>query len=308
MTKLDRRLFLKNTIALSAGAWSALNFGTARSVLAQQSAATLPDLVAVKNGEPDVMFDQAIAQMGGISRFVKKGQVVIVKPNIGWNRGPETGANTHPLLVKRIVEQCVHAGAKKVYVFDNTVSWAWRAYKNSGIEAAAKEAGATIAPANNEKYYQKIDIPQAKLLKTAKAHELFLEADTVINVPVLKHHGSTRLTVAMKNLMGVVWDRRWYHNHGLHQSIADFCLYRKPDLNIVDAYRITMDNGPSRGRPEDLVMKKSLLMSTDIVSVDAAAAKLFGIEPKQVKYIGFGANQGIGKMQLKDLNIRRLSV
>lgn len=308
MKKIDRRSFLKNSLGLTAGTLGGYLIGVPGTVLGESELSPHPDLVAIRNGSPDVMFDRAIKSLGGIERFVKKGHIVLVKPNIGWNQAPESGANTNPLLVKRIVEHCVMAGAKKVYVLDNTVSWPWKAYEKSGIEAAAKDAGAKVIAANREKYYHQVDIPSARVLTKTKIHELYLEADTIINVPVLKHHSSAQITSAMKNLMGIVWDRRWYHRHGLHQSIADFCLHRKPDLNVVDAYRMTTANGPSRARPQDIVLKKSLLLSTDIVAVDAAAAKLFGSEPKSIPYIDFAAKHKIGKADLNALRIKKFSL
>jgi len=120
--KQDRREFLKNNLAIGAAAWGSLLFGGIDSLFAQEVSNFLPDLVALKNGEPDILFDKGIAAMGGMATFVKWGQTVVVKPNIGWNREPETGANTNPLLVKRVIEHSFDAGAKKVYVFDHSVS------------------------------------------------------------------------------------------------------------------------------------------------------------------------------------------
>ena len=128
----------------------------------------------------------------------------------------------------------------------------------------------------------------------------------LINVPVLKHHSSAQLTAAMKNLMGVVWDRMSYHLWGLHHCISDFCLLRAPNLNIVDAYVVTMANGPQRSRPEDLVTMKSLLISPDIVAIDAAAAKLWGVEPESVKYIRLAHEKQLGNMHLNELKIKKI--
>ncbi len=305
---MSRREFCKKSMTAGAALYSASLFGWTDTLSAQETSAALPDLVAIKNGEPDVMFDQGIAAMGGMEKFVQKGQTVVVKPNIGWKRGPETAANTNPLLVKRIVEHCVNAGAKKVYVFDNTVypARAAQCYKLSGIEDAAKAAGALVAPADHAKYYSEIEIPEAAVLKKVMVHELLLETDVLINVPVLKHHFASHLTIAMKNLMGVVLDRDYYHGRGLHECISDFCLYRKPDLNIVDAYQVTMANGPQRARPTDLALKKTLLLSQDIVAVDAAAAKIFGVEPQKVQHIQLGHDKKLGTMNLQDLNIQRI--
>ena len=170
-------------------------------------------MVAVLGGKPEAMFDLGMQELGGMTSFVKKGQKVVVKPNIGWDRTPEYAANTHPMLVKRVVEHCFSAGAKEVYVFDHTCDNWVNCYKNSGIEKAAKDAGAKVVPAHNESYYQEVAIPSAKILKSAKVHELILEADVFINVPVLKNHESTMMTSAMKGMMGVVWDRGYWHRN-----------------------------------------------------------------------------------------------
>jgi len=280
-------------------------------ILPRKSAAAqgdMPDLVAVRDGEPDAMFDRAIEALGGISRFVPKGATVVVKPNIGWVRPGESGANTNPILVKRVVEACLQAGAKKVYVFDHTVGEKMKeCYEKSGIGPAAKAAGAILAAASNEKYYEKKQIAGAARLKEVAVHELILESDVLINIPVLKHHGGAKASIAMKNLMGCIWDRRAYHKDGaLHDSISDFCLLRKPQLNIVDAYRVTMANGPQRARPEDVVLKKMLLASTDIVAVDAAAVRLLRPESHGAKHIALAAEKKIGSMDLTKLDIRKI--
>lgn len=267
----------------------------------------LYDLVAIKGGEPGFMFDQAIEAMGGIGTFVKKGQTVLLKPNIGWDVAPERAGNTHPALVKRVIEHCLQAGAKKVYVFDNTCDKWDRCYANSGIEKAVKDAGGTIVPGNTESYYHEVDIPGGVSLKKAKVHELVLESDAFINMPVLKHHSSAKLTVTLKNLMGVVWDRGYWHRNDLHQCIADYgTFYKKPTLNIVDAYRVMMKNGPRGISESDVSVMKSMILSTDMVAADTAAAKMFGIEPDDVGYIGLADALGAGTMQLDQLNIHRI--
>jgi len=304
--KMDRRAFCKKSFAVGAAIYGASFFGWTTNLAAQDTSAFIPDLVAVKNGEPDVLFDKAIEAMGGMSKFVQKGQKVLVKPNIGWNSTPETGANTNPLLVKRIVEHCVNAGAKKVYVFDHAVDYSVQTYETSGIAEAAKAGGATVVPAHEEKYYHKVAVPGSQVLKELQVHEMLLESDVFINVPVLKHHMASDITIAMKNLMGVVWDRGFYHNNGLDQCIAEFCLYRKPDLNVVDAYLVMMARGPKWGGPEDRSLKKTLLISQDIVAIDAAAAKIFGVEPEKIPHIKLGHEKQVGNMNLEGRNIKRI--
>jgi len=308
--KHDRREFIRKSVSMGIAAGSALMFGKPGNLFAKQAASGVPELVEVRNGEPDAMFNKAIELMGGMSKYVRKGQTVVVKPNIGWNKRPEVGANTNPLLMKTVVQHCFQAGAKKVYVFDNvaysSTGMADQCYKNSGIEDAAKSAGALVTPADNEKYFQKVEVPGGKSLKTTAVHELVLESDVLINIPVLKNHRGTHLTIAMKNLMGIVWDRLAYHYSDLDQCIADFCLYKKPALNIVDAYRVMMKDGPQGTVPENAALKKTLLISEDIVAIDAAATKIFGRKPEEIKYIKMANELGIGNMNPDELKIKKV--
>lgn len=297
---MDRRQFIGT--AAAAGAYLAL--GDARKAL---GAPGTPDLVAVKGGEAAALFDRGIQELGGMKAFVKKGQKVLVKPNIGWDVPPERAANTHPALVARIVEQALAAGAREVYVFDHSCDSGPRCYKTSGIEAAARAAGAKVAPGDAEGSYQTVKVP-GKALTQAKVHELLLQADVFINVPVLKHHSSSDLTIGMKNLMGVVWDRSFWHRNDLMQCIADMAAYRKPDLTVVDAYRVLKRYGPRGLDEEDVVAMKTQLLSADPVAADAAAAKLFGAGPKDASYIGKAAAAGVGRMDLDKLDIRRITL
>jgi len=196
-----------------------------------------------------------------------------------------------------------------VTCFDNTCDH-WRdAYRESGIEAAVKDAGGLVAPANSERYFHSVELPSGITLRTAQVHEAWMEADVIFNVPVLKHHSGTGLTAAMKNLMGAVWDRRFYHRFGLDQCIADFATYaKKPTLNIIDAGRVMLNGGP-RGRFNSQFKRLDMLIaSPDIVAADIAASLSFGGKPEDFPYIGKGAAQGVGKGSLDGLDVRRLRV
>ena len=304
---MKRRSFISTTLkaGLAAGAGlSSLNYaGTISSSLFPFS--DNYDLAAIKGGEPDAMFDEAIKSLGGMSKFVKKGQTVVVKPNIGWDVSPERAGNTNPLLVNRIIKHCFDAGAKDVFVFDHTCDNWNKCYSNSGIEKAAKDANAKVVSGASEGYYQEVTVKQGKKLKKTKVHELILESDVFINVPVLKNHSSADLTIGMKNLMGNVWDRGYWHSNDLHQCIADFTSWRKPDLTIVDAYYVMKKNGPRGVSKEDVVTMKSQILSTDIVAADAAAAKLFGKNPGDIDYIRIADEMKIGTMKLDKLSIYR---
>lgn len=313
---MDRRDFLR-TVAI-AGVAATVKFEGAMDVMAQTVKQTDAgsagyDLVAVMGGEPDEMFRQAIAQMGGMKKFVKPGSKVVVKPNIGWDKTPELAGNTNPKLVTEIIKQCFAAGAKEVTVFDHTCDDWQKCYKNSGIEAAAKAAGAKVLPADQESYYREISLPRGKNLKKAKVHNAIMDCDVWINVPVLKNHGGAQLTISMKNHMGIVWDRGFFHQHDLQQCIADICTMSKPAvLNVVDAYRIMKTNGPRGRSASDVVLAKGLFMSQDIVAVDTAAARFFNqvreIPLDKVGHLSKAQELKVGTMDIDKLKVKRIKI
>lgn len=313
---MDRRDFLR-TVAI-AGVAATVKFEGAMDVMAQtvkqtEAGSAGYDLVAVMGGEPDEMFRQAIAQMGGMKKFVKPGSKVVVKPNIGWDKTPELAGNTNPKLVTEIIKQCFAAGAKEVTVFDHTCDDWQKCYKNSGIEAAAKAAGAKVLPADQESYYREISLPRGKNLKKAKVHNAIMDCDVWINVPVLKNHGGAQLTISMKNHMGIVWDRGFFHQHDLQQCIADICTMSKPAvLNVVDAYRIMKTNGPRGRSASDVVLAKGLFMSQDIVAVDTAAAKFFNqvreMPLDKVGHLSKAQELKVGTMDIDKLKVKRIKI
>ena len=271
------------------------------------------DMVAVMGGTPAAMFRKAMIEMGGMGRYVKKGQKVCVKPNIGWDKSPEMASNTNPELVAEIVKQCLQAGASEVVVFDHTCDDWRKCYANSGIEAAAKAAGAKVLPAHQESYYRSVDLPKGVKLKSTKVHEAILDSDVWINVPVLKNHGGAKMSISMKNLMGIVWDRGYFHSHDLQQCIADVnSLDKKAVLNVVDAYRLMKENGP-RGKSEaDVVLSKALFVSSDSVAVDTAATNFFNQVRKMpldsVEYLEKAQQLKVGTMNLEKLKVKKVKI
>lgn len=309
--KITRHEFLK-TVALGGLTTTLASLGEI-SMLAQTKAAEqgkAVDFVALLGGEPAPMFEKGIGALGGIERFVKKGDRVTIKPNIGWDKTPELAGNTNPDLIVSLINACKDAGAKEIVVFDNTCD-NWRmCYEHSGIEEAAKKAGAVVMPANEERYYREVKLPKGIALKSAMIHQAILDCDVWFNVPVLKNHGGAKMTIAMKNLMGIVWDRRAFHQKGLDQSIADIGTIEKPAaLNIVDAYRIMKTNGPRGLNASDVELTKALFMSTDPVAVDTAATKFFGqfvnMPLDNVKYLPMGETHKLGTMNVGDLSQER---
>lgn len=311
---MERRDFLKVAIASAVAGAVKLEGNT---ILAADKA-TEPDveandLVAVMGGEPAELYRKGIEAMGGMGRFVKKGQKVTIKPNIGWDKTPEFGANTNPELVALIVKDCLAAGAASVTVFDHTCDEWEGCYKNSGIQEAAEKAGAKVAFGHDKRYYREVELPLAVNMKKPLIHESILDCDVWINVPVLKNHSSAKMTIAMKNYMGIVWDRGFMHTHNLSQSIADATTYEKrPVLNIVDAYRIMTQNGPKGKTLDDIQMAKAIFMSTDIVAVDTAAAKFFtqyrNIDLKKLTYIPMAEEAKVGTMDLDSLKVKKIKL
>ena len=312
---MDRRDFLK-ALALTGAAFT-IKEVDAMTLLSQNfaagAAAEKYDLIAVMGGSPVDMFRKGIAELGGMGSFVKKGQRVVVKPNIGWDKIPELAANTNPELVGEIVRQCIAAGAKEVVVFDHTCDNWQKCYANSGIEKAAKAAGAKMIPAHEESYYRTVALPKGIKLKSTQVHKAILDSDVWINVPVLKNHGGAKMSIAMKNHMGIVWDRGFFHANDLQQCIADVCtLDKKPVLNVVDAYRLMKNNGP-RGKSEaDVVLSKGLFISQNIVAIDTAATSFFNqardMPLDTVKHIGKGEEHKLGTTKLNSLEIKRIKI
>ena len=308
---MDRRKFLK-TLAVT-GAATLVDFSGLKKVLASGTMTTSAagDLVAVMGGEPDAMLRRAIQELGGIGKFVKSGQRVVLKPNIGWDRSPEMGANTNPVLVATMVKMCLDAGAREVQVFDHTCDDWIKTYANSGIKKAVEDAGGKMLPANTENYYVDYDLPKGVKLKKIKLHRAIAECDVWFNMPVLKHHGGAKMTASMKNLMGVVWDRGEFHRNDLHQCIADSCtLAKQPVLNIVDAYRVLKDNGPQGRTAADSVTVKTLIVSPDMVAADAASLKFFAqvrdVTEAEVGHIGKGAALNIGTNNVDAMNVKQI--
>jgi uncharacterized protein (DUF362 family) len=307
---MRRRDFLKTTLAAGA---AVITFDSLWANPNKLMVESTPDMVAVKGGEPAQMLREALKSLGGIDRYVKKGQNVVIKPNIGWDRKPEFAADTNPELVGELVKQCLQAGAKKVTVFDHTCDNWQRCYNNSGIKNAVEAAGGVMIPGNDASYYKEIQLPKAVKLKSVKIHQALLDADVWFNVPILKHHDGARMSIAMKNYMGIVENRPYFHSNDLQQCIADVCTWdKKPALNIIDAYRCLLRNGPQGRSVKDTYEMKALIISKDIVAADTAAIRMFSqvekINIENVGHIAHGEKLHLGTQKLDRLNIKRINI
>ena len=267
-----------------------------------------PDLTVARNGDPEVMVRKAVKALGGMKRFVKSGDEVIVKPNICVAyHSYKYAATTNPWVVAAVVKLALEAGAKRVRVLDFPFGGtAEQAYAVSGIQTEVKKAGGKMVVMADLKYVNTA-IPQGKDLKSCRIYDDVLKADVLINVPIAKHHGLARLTLAMKNMMGVIYDRPMMHSN-LGQRLADLNSRVRSSLVIVDAVRMLMNNGPSGGNLADVKKADTIIASPDIVAADSYAATLFGLQPNDLAYIKKGAKMGLGVKNLDQLKIEEINL
>jgi len=301
---MDRRKFLK-CVALTG---CSLALGEKLKYLAPADASEKYDLVVAHgtNKSPAVITKAAIDAFGGIKKFISRGDVVVIKPNIGWDRLPEQAANTNPEVVAAIVKLCFEAGAKKVKVFDRPVNDPRRCYKQSGIADAVSPLGAELHYID-ERRFSDISI-KGQVLKSWPLYRDVFEADKIINVPIAKHHGLAKLTMAMKNWMGIMGGERGRIHQKIGESLADICLVVKPTLTVLDAVRILTANGPQGGSLNDVKRIDTIVVSADQVAVDSYGATLFGMKGSDLSYVKAGAAIGIGTMDLSKLKIKNISV
>lgn len=298
---MHRRAFIKS--AVLAGAALSLPTGFAPFVRRLEAAGP-PDLVVVQGASAAGITRAAVDGLGGIRRFVSRGAVVVVKPNIGWDRTPEYAANTNPEVVATVVRLCYEAGAKTVKVFDHPVADARRTYKQSGIADAAAAAGASVRFVDERKF-KDMQI-NGLALKSWPLYTEAIEADTIINLPIAKTHGISGLTLGMKNWMGVMGGWRGRIHQRIDESLVDVTRVVKPTLIILDAVRILTGNGPQGGSLADVRRLDTVAAGVDPVAVDAFGATLFGMKPAELGCVRVGHQARLGSMDLGRMNIKRI--
>jgi len=257
------------------------------------------------NQDPVSALKAAIAAAGGLG-FIAPGSHVVLKPNAAWSRNPQQAANTDPRILAAMITLCKEAGAGKVTVFEHTIDRpAAQVLAISGIAAAAREAGAELIYASSERDFAPIETPRGKLMKQDTAAKIVLDADVLINMPKAKHHSQTRLTLGLKNLMGVNFNRQaWHTGPSLHQYIADYATAVAADLTVTDASRILLTNGPKGpGKTSD---PQEVIVSFDPVAADAYACGLFDLRPADVEYILKAAEHGLGESDIDKIAVQRV--
>jgi uncharacterized protein (DUF362 family) len=300
---MNRRGFLKFSVVTAMGLSLPKGFFAVNPFA---EAAESADLAVVHGSPPSKITGTAIDAMGGIGRFISRGDVVVVKPNMAWDRLPEQAANTNPEVVAAVVQLCFEAGAKKVKVFDRPVNDPRRCYVQSGIANAVKPLGAQVDYMDDRKF-REMKINGLALASWPLYAEIF-EADKVINIPIAKHHGLAKLTMAMKNWMGVMGGSRRQIHQRLDESLVDLAMAIKPALTILDAVRILTANGPQGGDPGDVKRLDTVIAGVDQVAVDSLGATLFGMKGSDLGYVRAGERSGLGVMDLSRLTIKRLRI
>ena len=299
---MNRRLFLKQVALYSGGLSLSLPLFRIPESLARDL--PVPDVAKVTGTDYTALVRKTIDLLGSMGSFVKPGDQVVVKPNIGWDRKPEQAANTHPEVVKTLVELALDAGAAQVQVFDYTCNEKRRCYNNSGMTQAIKSIGskkARLVHIDHRKFVP-VTIAKGQSLKQWEIYQEALTADCYINVPVAKHHGLSRLSLGLKNSMGVIGGRRGALHHDLGQNLADLATVISPQLTIVDATRILTDNGPQGGSLKDVEVLDTLIGSVDPVAADAIATTLFGLVPEDISSTVAAHRMGLGQMDLARMN------
>jgi uncharacterized protein (DUF362 family) len=306
LAAISRRDFLK------AGATVAVASLLPRALFAEDKPEPTGPVVAVARGDRTRLVKAAVDELGGIGQFVRKGDAVCLKPNISFAANSECGATTSAEIARQVVRLCLDAGAARVVIVDYTLAAAELCVEKSGISAAVLDkAKVSILALGKERQFADVKIPSGKELKTAKVAKVVLESDKLINLPTAKSHSATGVSLGMKNLMGLVWDRGIMHQLNLHQAIADLATVIRPDLIVVDATRALQSGGP--GGPGKTATLNMVIAGTDPVAVDSYSVGITQWYSKsftgdKVRYIVAAAEHGLGVIDPGKMRIRQISV
>jgi uncharacterized protein (DUF362 family) len=265
--------------------------------------AALPEMAVIQGGDPAALARRAIQELGGIRRFISRGDVVVIKPNAAWDRTPEQAANTNPLLVAEVSRLCLEAGARRVIVTDATINEPRRCFARSGIGAAAAAAGAEVV-LPEERLFREVDL-RGRVLNVWPVLNPFLSADKMINIPIAKHHSLTGASLGMKNWYGILGGARQRLHQRIHESLVDLADFMRPTLTLIDAFRVLIRNGPGGGNPQDAALKKTLIAGTDPVALDAYAAKAYwDLDWRGLRCLKLATERGLGRIDFEAVPTR----
>jgi uncharacterized protein (DUF362 family) len=277
--------------------------------LPRPAGAAEPDLVAI-TGEPGAAARKAVEALGGMSRFVRKGNRVVLKPNMSFASGPDRASNTHPALVFAIAQMCLEAGAEQVMVVDNPLQSAELCLRRAGVADACKSLkNVYVQMFTDHKFYREVKVPQGKVLDRVEVLKEVLDSDVLICLPQAKSHSNTGVSMGIKGLMGVIWDRWSFHSkYNINQALADLATVLRPKLTVLDATRALTTGGP--GGPGEVVKPNLVIAGVDPVAVDSfgvSVAPWYGqqFKGRQVEHLVAASQRGLGKIDVEQLNIVR---
>ncbi len=288
---MDRRKFLHRAVGATLAGWSLPQIAGFGSALAADP--PLPVLAVAHGPSPAEITKAAIAAIGGIDRFVHRGDRVVVKPNIGWDRTPEQAATTNPEVVAALIRLCLDAGAKSVLVMDNPCNDPRRCYLRSGIAEASKSAGAEVRFFEEERTRKMLI--RGEMLQEWPVHPAIVEADVRINVPIAKHHGLTGVTLGMKNWLGALGGPRNRLHQEIDRAIVDLASFFQPQLTVIDGVRVLMRGGPQGGSLEDVQRLDTVIASADAVAAERRGATLYGRRPDETPHIAMAEERNLGR-------------
>ena len=266
----------------------------------------LPQMCIAKGEDPASLVRAAIDGLGGIKRFISRGDLVAIKPNIGWARVPAQGANTNPEMVSEMVRLCFDAGAKRVIVSDVSLNDPQRCFDLSGIRVAAAKMGADVF-LPQDRHFRERQLG-GEMLKLWPVYMALTEADKIINMPVMKHHNLCTATGGMKNWYGLLGGMRNQLHQNINLSIADLATFMRPTLTVMDAYRVLFRNGPQGGSFRDVMLKKQVIATIDQVAGDAYGVELLGRKVEELPYLPMAHARNIGTMHWRTLRHKMIEV
>jgi len=269
------------------------------------------DLVDLHGNDPGVMLEQGLKAMGGLGEFIKRGDRVVLKPNFARALPDISGATTSPEVVRKLVQRCFAAGAQEVVCLEHAMDRTPEALRINNAYQAVEGTGARLlCPWSAEQFVVLDDFSRGKLHRTKVGWQavasVLLTCDALIDVPIFKHHQQTRVSGAVKNLMGCVWRRRAYHQADLHRCIAELCSVLRPTLVVTDVGRILLDKGPAGPGPTKQI--NHLLISADPVLADGYACRFLDIDPRSVSHLVRAGELGAGKLPARDTRIKKMEL